>query len=243
MSKSADTLIQPTSSFTAEPEITDLSCGQVVRESIALSANLECSSTDGLIAGADDITIDLNGFTIAGPGGESSKVGLRIEKNNGVHVTDGSITGYQAGVFNRDGSDNKISKVALTGNEIAIFNVGASNTNIETNNIFSNSIGMSSNSSTGTTMHQNTLTDNELAGVVLVNSDENVLDDNIITGSVNGVFLDGQSTNNNINTNTIGQNSGVNINNGNGIPNEINANIFTDNLCRISVPDGLCIGE
>jgi hypothetical protein len=82
-----------------------------------------------------------------------------------------------------------------------------------------------------------------LAGVTLVNSAENVLDFNTITGSVNGVFLDGQSTNNNVNTNTIVQNSGVDINNGNGLPTNINANIFTDNLCHTSVPDGLCIGR
>jgi parallel beta-helix repeat protein len=109
--------------------------------------------------------------------------------------------------------------------------------------MFSNSIGVASHSSTGTKLHQNMLTDNQLAGVTLVNSAENVLDFNTITGSVNGVFLDGQSANNNVNTNTIVQNSGVDINNGNGLPTNINANGFSDNLCHTSVPDGLCIGR
>jgi parallel beta-helix repeat protein len=224
------------------PVSTSLSCGQVVRESVTLSANLECS-TDGLIAGADDITINLNGFTIAGPGGESSKVGIMLANNDNVQVTGGTVKGFQAGVLNTGGSDNTVSKVTFTENQIAIFNTGAKNTNIETNNMFSNSIGVASHSSTGTKLHQNMLTDNQLAGVTLVNSAENVLDFNTITGSVNGVFLDGQSTNNNVNTNTIVQNSGVDINNGNGLPTNINANIFTDNLCHTSVPDGLCIGR
>jgi parallel beta-helix repeat protein len=224
------------------PTSTSLSCGQVVRESVTLSANLECS-TDGLIAGANDITIDLNGFTIAGPGGESSKVGIMLANNDNVQVTGGTVKGFQAGVLNTGGSDNTVSKVTFTENQIAIFNTGAINTNIETNNMFSNSIGVASHSSTGTKLHQNMLTDNQLAGVTLVNSAENVLDFNTITGSVNGVFLDGQSTNNNVNTNTIVQNSGVDINNGNGLPTNINENIFTDNLCHTSVPDGLCIGR
>jgi parallel beta-helix repeat protein len=219
-----------------------LSCGQVVRESVTLSANLECS-TDGLIAGADDITINLNGFTIAGPGGESSKVGIMLANNDNVQVTGGTVKGFQAGVLNTGGSGNTISKVTFTENQIAIFNTGAINTNIETNNMFSNSIGVASHSSTGTKLHQNMLTDNQLAGVTLVNSAENVLDFNTITGSVNGVFLDGQSANNNVNTNTIVQNSGVDINNGNGLPTNINANGFSDNLCHTSVPDGLCIGR
>ncbi len=217
----------------------DLSCGQVVRESVKLSANLECS-TDGLIAGADGITIDLNGFTITGPGGESSKVGIMLANNNNVQVTGGKVKGFQAGVLNTGGSENKISKVTFTENQIAIFDVGAINTSIETNNIFSNGIGVASNSSTGTAIHQNMLTDNELAGVTIINSGENVLDFNTITGSVNGVFLNGQSTNNNVNTNTIVQNSGVDINNGNGLPTNINANTFKANLCHTSVPDGLC---
>jgi parallel beta-helix repeat protein len=231
-----------TDSAGAAPISTSLSCGQVITESVKLSANLECS-TDGVIAGADGITIDLNGFTIAGPGGESSKVGIMLANNDNVQVTGGTIMGFQAGILNTGGSDNKISKVTFTKNEIAIFNTGAKNTNIETNNMFSNSIGMASHSSTGTTMHQNMLTDNQLAGVTLVNSASNVLDFNTITGSVNGVFLDGQSTKNNVNTNTIVQNSGVDINNGNGLPTNINQNAFTDNLCHTSVPDGLCIGR
>jgi len=230
------------SSASSSPTSTSLSCGQVVRESVTLSANLECS-TDGLIAGANGITIDLNGFTIAGPGGESSKVGIMLANNDNVQVTGGTVKGFQAGILNTGGSGNTISKVTFTENQIAVFNTGATNTNIETNNMFSNSIGVASHSSTGTKLHQNMLTDNQLAGVTLVNSAENVLDFNTITGSVNGVFLDGQSANNNVNTNTIVQNSGVDINNGNGLPTNINANGFSDNLCHTSVPDGLCIGR
>jgi nitrous oxidase accessory protein NosD len=230
------------SSDDATPVSTSLSCGQVVKSDVILTANLNCQ-TDGIIVGADGITVDLNGFTIAGPGGDSSKVGIMLANNDDVQVTGGSITGFQAGVLNTGGSDNKISKVTFTKNQIAVFNTGAKNTNIETNNMFSNSIGMASHSSSGTKMHQNMLTDNQLAGVTLVNSAANVLDFNTITGSVNGVFLDGQSTKNNVNTNTIVDNCGVDINNGNGLPTIINENIFTDNLCHTSVPDGLCIGR
>ena len=166
-----------------------------------------------------------------------------LANNDNVQVTGGTVKDFQAGVLNTGRSGNTISKVTFTENQIAIFNTGAINTNIETNNMFSNSIGVASHSSTGTQLHQNMLTDNQLAGVTLVNSAENVLDFNTITGSVNGVFLDGQSTNNNVNTNTIVQNSGVDINNGNGLPTNINANGFSDNLCHTSVPDGLCIGR
>ena len=55
------------SSSSAVPLSTSLSCGQVIKQSVKLTANLDCK-TDGIIVGADGITIDLNGFTLNGPG-------------------------------------------------------------------------------------------------------------------------------------------------------------------------------
>src|SRR6185437_8148829 len=54
-----------------------LSCGQVIKQSVKLSDNLDCTS-DGLIVGADGITIDLNGHTLNGPGPQSSKIGIML---------------------------------------------------------------------------------------------------------------------------------------------------------------------
>ena len=84
---------------------------------------------------------------------------------------------------------------------------------------------------------------NDLAGVTLVNSANNELSANTIQGSVNGIFLDGQSTKNNIDSNSVLKNRGVDLNNGNGLPTNINDNVFSDNNCNTSVPDGLCLGR
>ncbi len=220
----------------------DLSCGQVVRESVNLSANLECS-TDGLIAGADGITIDLNGFTIAGPGGESNKVGIMLVDNNNVQVTGGTVKGFQAGILNTGGSGNTISKVTFTENQIAIFNINSENTHIQENKMDSNEMGFSSKSSSGTIMKKNILLSNALSGVTLVESNGNEISDNEIRGSVNGIFVDEQSSTNNVNTNTVEESTGVDLNNGNGISANTNNNIFTDNYCSISVPEDLCEGQ
>ena len=58
----------------------------------------------------------------------------------------------------------------------------------------SNKIGFASHSSSGTIMKTNLLLSNALAGVTLVNSQGNEVSTNIIKGSDNGVFVDGQST-------------------------------------------------
>jgi len=43
-----------------------LSCGDTVTTDTTLDSDLTCTTTSGLIIGADDITIDLNGHTISG---------------------------------------------------------------------------------------------------------------------------------------------------------------------------------
>ena len=214
------------SSSSAVPLSTSLSCGQVIKQSVKLTANLDCK-TDGLIVGADGITIDLNGFTLNGPGEKSSKVGVMFADNDGVTVQGpGTIENFQAGALFSGGEDNKISKVTFMNNEIAIFETGAKNTAIEDNSMFDNSIGVAAHSSSGSTLTTNLFKANDLAGVTLVNSANNELSANTIQGSVNGIFLDGQSTKNNIDSNSVLKNRGVDLNNGNGLPTNINDNVF-----------------
>src|SRR5215211_1098673 len=43
------------------------SCGQVITQNVILTSNLNCAESDGLIVGASDIVVDLNGHTISGP--------------------------------------------------------------------------------------------------------------------------------------------------------------------------------
>ena len=231
------------SSSSAVPLSTSLSCGQVIKQSVKLTANLDCK-TDGIIVGADGITIDLNGFTISGPGEKSSKVGIMFADNDDVTVQGpGTIKSFQAGALFSGGQDNKISRVTFTENEIAIFETGSKNVVIEDNLLFGNSIGVAAHSSSGSKLTTNLFKSNDLAGVTLVNSASNELSMNTIQGSVNGIFLDGQSTKNNINSNNVLQNRGVDLNNGNGLPTNINNNVFADNNCNTSVPDGLCLGR
>jgi hypothetical protein len=42
-------------------------CGQVITQDVRLDSDLECPpDTTGLVIGADDVTVDLNGHTISG---------------------------------------------------------------------------------------------------------------------------------------------------------------------------------
>src|SRR6478735_6419683 len=217
-----------------------LSCGQVITTSVKLSANLDCAS-DGLLIKGDNIVLDLNGHTITGPGPSASKIGVSIAANDGVQIIgSGTIQGFQAGVLDSGGQKNTITNVNFDGNQIAIFLTGTTGADIETNMITNNQIGLAAHSASKTTFKENVLTKNDLAGVTMVNSGDNNIDTNIIKKSKNGIFNDAQSVGNQITTNTVMDNSGVDLNNGNGLPINVNDATFTQNLCQTSVPDGLC---
>src|SRR5215208_5468390 len=84
---------------TSEPTSTDAACGQVVEGLVELNSDLNCSG-DGLIVGADDTTIRLNGHTITGPGPDSSKVGVSVSDQHGVMIEGpGTIEQFQAGIY------------------------------------------------------------------------------------------------------------------------------------------------
>ncbi len=138
------------------------------------------------------------------------------------------------------GDHDIITNVNFDDNQIAIFLTGTTGADIENNMITNNQIGMAAHSASKTTFKENVLTENDLAGVTLVNSGDNSIDTNIIKNSKNGIFNDAQSVGNQITTNTVMENSGVDLNNGNGLPINVNDATFTQNLCQTSVPDGLC---
>jgi parallel beta-helix repeat protein len=160
------------------------------------------------------------------------------DQDNVNIVGPGIIQNFQAGVLNTGGQDDKISAVTFTQNQIGSFNTGSANTAIEDNLFFSNNIGVASHSSTGTTLTTNLFKANDLAGATFVNSAANVVSFNTIQGSVSGLFFDGQSSDNTVNANNILGNTGVDINNANGLPLNVNNNQFSDNNCNTSVPVG-----
>ena len=88
----------------SQPLAISPSCGQVITQNVILTSNLNCAESDGLIVGASDIVVDLNGHTISGPDVDSdtktsSKVGIMIPNMNNVVVQDGTIEGFQAGIL------------------------------------------------------------------------------------------------------------------------------------------------
>ena len=237
----SNTGTSPADSTSGSSATTNPACGQVVSGNVTLTSNLNCSG-DGLIVGDDNTVINMNGYTIAGPGRGSSKVGIMIPASAHVEVKGaGQISNFQAGVLATGSSDVKVSRLILTENQIATFLTGTRGTTVSENIMDKNTIAVAAHSARNADIESNVMDGNALAGVTFVNSLDSTIAGNNIQGSNDGIFLDPQSHNNVVNSNIAKQNT-EDINNGNGLPVNINNNDFKDNLCTLSTPSGLCKG-
>jgi parallel beta-helix repeat protein len=215
-------------------------CGKVIQGNFTLSANLVCNTKDGLIVGRSKTTINLNGYSITGPGADSQKVGIAVPHSDNVVIQgNGSISNYQAGILISGSQNTAVNRITFEGNKIAIFMTGSIGTSVENNNMESNTIGIASHSTIGTQLHANMVTGNNLAGITFVDTDTSQIDANSIGGSRNGIYLDSQSTRNTVTNNNVLKND-IDLNNADGLPTSINENELLKNNCSVSTPSGYC---
>jgi|tagenome__1003787_1003787.scaffolds.fasta_scaffold20721864_1 hypothetical protein len=123
-----------------------LGCGEVITVDTTLDGDLVDCPDEGLVIGADDITLDLNGHTIDGDAvspascpveGRVCDVGVdNSAGHRGVTIKGGSIQQFTAGVVVTGGDDNQLRRltIAQTTNE-AIAVARSARTLIEGNTI------------------------------------------------------------------------------------------------------------
>ncbi|HVL99787.1 MAG TPA: hypothetical protein VM324_10900, partial [Egibacteraceae bacterium] len=83
-------------------------CGDVITQNVTLDANLGPCPGHGLIIGANNVTVNLNGFAIIGdpaarPSGElvqgsRDRAGVLFRQVTGSMVMNGEVRGFDAGV-------------------------------------------------------------------------------------------------------------------------------------------------
>lgn len=165
------------------------SCGATITRSVTLDSNVT-NCKQGLRVIADNVTIDLNGYTIAGrnhPG--DAQYGVLLADVAGVTVTSstagGTITGFDAGVGVEGGSGNTISNLIVHDN-------------------INDLLGQAS-CEVGD-------------GILINNSDDNVITGNTVrhNGPYSGIALVGDSDGNLVSDNQVLQNNVPNAKQGSG---------------------------
>jgi large repetitive protein len=205
-------------------------CGQTLTKNTTVGNDLsECE--DGLIVGADNITINLNGHVIDGKG---LGAGIRNDGFDGVTITNGTVKDFDYGVQLNPGTErNSVHTLGIDDNEVAgveIHGAGPSN-EIRNNGITLNGLGVALVAgATGNTVVSNTIADNSKQGIYIHESNENRAEANGVTGSSDdAIELVGASGNVLLNNATlVGGDAGVSIIAGsNG--NRVERNTSNDN--------------
>ena len=180
-------------------------CGLEVTANITLDGDLHCSGGPALVVTADNVVVDLGGFTIYGPNGSSTDApGIVLRNVKGVTVRKGTVKGFEAGVAIAGGANNIVENIT------AEDNVGSTDGNFGD--------GITISESTGNIVRGNTVRRNgPFSGISVVGASTNneirdnmVTDNNMLPGDpaqgrqAMGIRIEGPAANNNkITGNTV----------------------------------------
>ena len=98
---------------------TVVACGQTITQNTTLAGDVgPCPSpgTAGINIGADNITLNLNGFRVFGVGVPGDGAGVRVFRRTGVTVKNGTVARFDGGVVIEGGTGNTVSGVTAEDN-------------------------------------------------------------------------------------------------------------------------------
>lgn len=100
----------------AEARRATVACGTIITSSTVLHHDVGPCSGEGIIVGADNITLNLNGHRIAGSDGPVDGVGVYLRGRSGVTVTNGTVSDFEIGVAIEGGENNTVVRITAENN-------------------------------------------------------------------------------------------------------------------------------
>jgi parallel beta-helix repeat protein len=198
--------IAPVSSLAA---LITSTCGSVLTTDTTLSENLTNCPADGLVIGADDITLNLNSHTVSGdglPAADGFDIGIRVEGHHGVTITNGSIQQFDRGVLLSASPAGVITALNVhnNSNRGIILDSGSDGGRI-TGNVSADN-GTSAIvvvSSDGAVVTGNQSLRNQAVGVRLIAASHANVTGNILTSNGEGIDLGAGSNDNRVSDNSL----------------------------------------
>ena len=176
-------------------------CGETITHDTTLKGDLTNCPGDGLVIGADNITLNLNGHTIDGTVSQADcdrlatfRVGIRDSGYDGLTIENGSVQQFDEGLAAGDigvgMSDSRLHGLALRNNRFGGFDLGGSRAADTQNDQIEHNVVSGTGCGTGiklNTTRANRVADNRVqndnAGIVVCCSgDSNVINRNAVSG-------------------------------------------------------------
>src|SRR5215218_4824811 len=127
-----------------------VSCGAVLTADTKLDSDLVDCPNNGIVIGADNITLDLNGHTVDGDGeltdaceeDEPCDVGVPNNGHTGVTIEGGSVREFRAGVVVLDAIHNRLRHLSVRSNIFSgVIIAGSPGARLEHNTLAGNGFG------------------------------------------------------------------------------------------------------
>lgn len=185
---------------------TQPTCGATITADTMLGSDLTNCPRDGIVIGADNITLDLNGHTIDGdatPGPGDDDAGIRNLGHHGVTIEGGIVQEFVHAVVLDGASGNLVRRLTAVANggledgRAILLRNGSDDNMIEDNDASHN--GRSSIAlldSDSNVIRHNTMSGNGVAGFGGFNAHHNRLERNLVANNAdNGLFWTGSDDN------------------------------------------------
>ena len=196
-----------------------------VSESFTLANDLTCAG-DGMVVVSDNLTIDLGGHTLTGPGmgpqtwplPQLDSVGVRVGGHTGVTVRNGRTTAFSTGIYFVDMQSSAIENVTTLRNRFGFYIHASQKITVKDSDVEFNIYGLHLQNSDDCVLVNNLLarqTYNSPGGygLYLYASSRNRVTDNTIDSNINwGIWFSDAKQNVVFHNNIVGNNPQVSDN-------------------------------
>jgi parallel beta-helix repeat protein len=221
---SATAVATPTPSIAAVPQ--NAQCGHRVTADFVLANDMTCA-TDAFVINADNVTLDLGGHTLTGPGmgpqtwplPQLDTVGVRTGGHRNVTIRNGTISQFSTGIYFIDMENSRIEDVTSERNRFGFYIHASKGNTIRRSTVVGNVYGLhlqdaNDNLVEGNNLIRQTYNSPGGYGIYLYRSTGNRIVENTIENNVNwGIWFSDAKGNSIFHNNVSGNSPQVSDNN------------------------------
>jgi parallel beta-helix repeat protein len=214
----------PTPSISAVPQ--SAQCGQRITTDFVLANDMTCT-TDAFVINADNVTLDLGGHTLTGPGmgpqtwpqPQLDSVGVRTGGHTNVTIRNGKISQFSTGIYFVDMQKSRIEDVTSERNRFGFYFHASKENAIRRSTVVANIYGLhlqdaNDNLIEGNNLIRQTYNSPGGFGIYLYRSTGNRIIENTIENNVNwGIWFSDAKGNTIFHNNVSGNSPQVSDNN------------------------------